>query len=162
MMPIKRITNRFTPIIDTREQYPFSFEESEFCTKPIVIKLDSGDYSIAGYEDKLFIERKANVAELAVNFTQKRWKNELERVKDYRWKFLVCEFNYEHVLVFPQGSTIPEHRRKYLKVSPAFILACISNLQVQHGINVVMASNKFLANSVCLDIMKRVYATRIS
>ena len=40
-------------IIDTREQLPFEFEMSETKT------LNIGDYSIAGFEDNIAIERKS-------------------------------------------------------------------------------------------------------
>jgi hypothetical protein len=60
--------------------------------------LYTGDYSLEGYYDnKLFvIERKGSVAELVGNITQKeKWddfKQELERLEEFRHPFVVCEF----------------------------------------------------------------------
>lgn len=53
--------------MDSREQYPYAFGGAE------VRKLDYGDYTLAGKENEIFIERKASVAELAGNLTTKRF-----------------------------------------------------------------------------------------
>ena len=61
----------FTIIKDTREQDGYTFESSSSryhtCNGMISRKLDTGDYSIEGLEDKLCIERKASVVEFANN-----------------------------------------------------------------------------------------------
>lgn len=152
----------FPPVlIDTREQKPFSFDGSVF-KETEVRKLEYGDYCLAGLEHKLFIERKATVVEIASNVVEQRFKNLIEKIRDYKWKFLICEFSYDQILMFPDGAGIPEFRKKQVKVSPAFILAYLSTLMVRYGINVAMCGNKEAANAVCIDILKRVNAARIS
>ena len=61
----------YTVIKDTREQDGYTFErfESRYhaCAGMVVQKLDTGDYSLVGLEDKLCIERKGRISELAIN-----------------------------------------------------------------------------------------------
>ena len=56
-------------IKDTREQDGYTFESFTgrytSCKGMVVKKLDTGDYSLEGLEDKLCIERKGRVSELA-------------------------------------------------------------------------------------------------
>ena len=59
-------------IVDTREQQPWSFDFNEIA----VAKLDTGDYSVAGLEEILCIERKKSVSEIANNIVDKRPKAE--------------------------------------------------------------------------------------
>ena len=104
----------FTIIKDTREQDGYTFESSSSryhtCNGMISRKLDTGDYSIEGLEDKLCIERKASVVEFAnnVGHDQVRFLKEIERMKDFRYKFLVLEFSLTDLMKFPEGSSIPE------------------------------------------------------
>jgi ERCC4-type nuclease len=70
-------------ITDTRENRNQRILEA-FCLKGIdfkVKKLEFGDYSIEGYEDKICIERKQNLTELAGNFTNGRARFEAEFIR---------------------------------------------------------------------------------
>ena len=62
---------KYTVIRDTREQEGYYFSEYGLCEGMIDQKLDTGDYSIQGMEDKVCIERKGCVEELAINLGQK-------------------------------------------------------------------------------------------
>ena len=103
----------FTIIKDTREQDGYSFAASSSryhtCNGMVSRKLDTGDYSIEGLEDKLCIERKASVVEFAnnVGHDQVRFLKEIERMKDFPYKFLVFEFSLTDLMNFPEGSSIP-------------------------------------------------------
>ena len=63
-------------IVDTREQQPWSFDFNEIA----VAKLDTGDYSVAGLEEVLCIERKKSVSEIANNIVEKRYKDWTKRM----------------------------------------------------------------------------------
>ena len=121
----------FTIIKDTREQDGYTFESSSSryhtCNGMISRKLDTGDYSIEGLEDKLCIERKASVVEFAnnVGHDQVRFLKEIERMKDFRYKFLVLEFSLTDLMKFPEGSSIPEGDWGKLKVTNKFMLKMI-------------------------------------
>ena len=64
----------FNIIIDTREQQAWEFPRHATANK----KLDTGDYSLAGMEEVLCIERKKSVSEIASNITEKRFEDVLD------------------------------------------------------------------------------------
>ena len=66
-----KTTPPFTVIKDTREQDGYFFGPFNTCAGMIEHKLDTGDYTIEGLEDKICVERKGCVEELAVNLGQK-------------------------------------------------------------------------------------------
>ena len=121
----------FTIIKDTREQDGYSFAASSSryhtCNGMVSRKLDTGDYSIEGLEDKLCIERKASVVEFAnnVGHDQVRFLKEIERMKDFPYKFLVFEFSLTDLMNFPEGSSIPESDWGKLRVTNKFMLKMI-------------------------------------
>ena len=96
----------FNVIIDSREQKPLEFNSSAI-DEIIVSKLDEGDYAIAGLEDKLCIERKASFMEVYKNVTEKRFWSEVQRMANYKYKFLVCEFSMSDVDGFPHNTGLP-------------------------------------------------------
>ena len=75
-------------ICDTREQKPLTFNEYEDVFT-IRKGLKTGDYTVEGFEDRLCIERKQSVSEIASNITQKRFTKELERMAEFPHSFLV-------------------------------------------------------------------------
>ena len=146
----------FTIIVDTREKMPWTLTASTI-DGAISKKLDTGDYSIEGYEDKVCIERKRDAAELAANVCQARFKSELERMMTYEYRYLILEFNIQDVLDYPVGSSVPPARWKKLKTRGPYIMKCISQFQVKYGINVVFAGNSRNAEYAATNIMKRIY-----
>lgn len=145
----------FNVIVDTREQQPWNFTSSSI-NEIKRQKLDTGDYSIEGMEDILCIERKQSVSELAGNITDKRFIRELERMAKFRFKFLILEFDYYSIDIFPQGSTIPEKFRKNIRVSGNYIMKMLSEIQVKYGVHVVTCMNSNYASHVASNIMKQV------
>lgn len=85
-------------IIDSREQKPLDFSDLHIrgikSLEVIIKKLDEGDYSYQGFEDKVFIERKS-CADLYGTIFQgrERFERELDRVieKDYKYRYLIIE-----------------------------------------------------------------------
>ena len=70
-------------ITDSRENRNQKVLEA-FCRKGIdfkVKKLDFGDYSIEGHENKIIVERKGSLTELAGNFCQGRTRFEAEFIR---------------------------------------------------------------------------------
>ena len=86
----------FYVIKDTREQDGYYFSKYGNCLGMVEEKLDTGDYAIQGLEDKVCVERKGWVEELAINLGQKKhaFLNEIERMKDFPHKFLILEFSF--------------------------------------------------------------------
>lgn len=150
-------TETFTAIQDTREISPWSFSKSKVITDITIAKLDVGDYSIAGLEDKVAIERKGSTAEIANNFTETRWPGFLERMQAMKYKFIICEFDWLTVLDFPYGSGIPPRKMEMVRVTPAFLVSCISKIQLDLQIPFIFAGSRAGAEAAAEGIMKRIY-----
>lgn len=147
------IDNEFTIIIDTREQKPWTFEHHAKANH----KLDTGDYSIEGLENIVAIERKRNVAEFANNITEKRFVDVVERLSKIPYSFILFEFDMDQVMSYPIGSDIPKRLWDKIRISPAFLLKHIVDLQINHNIKIVFCGNSENAEKVALSIMRRVY-----
>ena len=152
----------FTIIKDTREQEGYTFEPSSSryhtCKGMVSRKLDTGDYSIEGLEDKLRIKRKASVVEFAnnVGHDQVRFLKEIERMKDFPYKFMIFEFSLSDLMNFPEGSSIPESDWGKLKVTNKFMLKMIMEFQLYNDIHVLFCDSKKNAKWAVLSIIKRV------
>jgi ERCC4-type nuclease len=144
----------FTVIIDTREQNPWEFQYHAVANK----KLDTGDYSIEGYENVLCIERKSGMAELARNVVERRFKDVIDRMKNYKHSYILIECDYDQLMNYPNGSDVPKNKWSKIKITPKFILKFIIELQMNHGIHVMFCGNHDWAQKTALSIMKRIYA----
>ena len=63
-------------------------------------KLDTGDYSIEGLEDKICIERKGCVEELAINLGSKKktFLKEIERMESFPSQVYGVKFTLEDLI----------------------------------------------------------------
>lgn len=145
--------DKFTIIIDTREQLPWEFGYHTTSHQ----KLDTGDYSIAGFEDVLAIERKRSVSEIANNLSEKRFLDVLERMNSIRYSFILLEFNLQEVLDYPNNSEIPKKLWSKLRVSGNYILKRLVEIQMQYNINIIFCGSIENARRTAVSIMKRVY-----
>ena len=143
-------------IVDSREKTPWTFSDHNIIDLIIVQKLDTGDYAIQGLEDLLCIERKKSVTELAHNVIEKRFEREVERMMEYTHRFLLLEFDVEEVKNYPYGSDIPRHIQKKIKITGNFILSYLSNLQINNNIHVVFCSNEDGAQTIAVNLIKKV------
>lgn len=147
-----------TVLIDTREKHPWQFPEDKEFAGAISQKLDTGDYSIQGYEDIFCIERKESISELVNNMFEKRFREVLKRIEAFKYKVIILEFGMEEINKFPAGTGMP--RANFLKmknVKTNHILGFISSMSINYGIHVFLANDKVNANYLANRIMKRVY-----
>ncbi len=149
----------FTIIIDTREQKPWSFEDHE---NKAHAKLDTGDYSIQGLENLVAIERKRNVAEIANNITESRFVDVIDRLSKIPYSFLLLEFDMNSVLSYPIGSDIPKKLWGKIRISPAYIMKHLYELQIEHNIRVVFCGSSSNAETMALGLMKKIYKNHIT
>ena len=143
----------FNIIIDTREHQAWEFPRHSTANK----KLDTGDYSLGGLEDVLCIERKKSVSEIASNITEKRFEDVLERMTKYKYTYMIFEFSLTDVLMYPQGSEIPRHKWKYIRISPNFILKKLSEYMVNYNIKIIFGDSPKNAEKIAMALMRRVY-----
>ena len=152
----------FKIIKDTREKQGYTFAASRtkyhVCKGMVNRKLDTGDYSIEGLEDKVCIERKASVVELAnnVGISRKRFEAEIERMKEFPHKFLVLEFSLTDLMDFPEGSDVPNSEIKKLRVTNKYMLRFLMEMQINHNVNVIFCDSKKNAKWTVLSILKRI------
>ena len=144
------MNNNFTIVVDTREQHPWVFDQHVVANE----KLDTGDYSIKGLEDILCIERKNGIAELANNITEKRFQDVIDRMSKYKHAYILIECNYDQLMNYPIGSTIPKKLWSKIKISPGYILKFINKLSIEHNIHVIFCGCPSWAEKTALSIMK--------
>lgn len=118
----------FTVLIDTREQKPFAFRDIKGDAKdnkrPVIVPtriatLDTGDYSMAGFESKIRIERKS-AADLygSMGRNHDRFEREIERLNHFEWATVVVESDWRDLTLRP-----PEHSKLSPKTISRTILA---------------------------------------
>jgi hypothetical protein len=128
---------KYLVLRDTCEQRGkgWQFKPSDHCEGTILRNLFTGDYSLEGYyDDKTFvIERKGSCAELVANITHKeKWddfKDELTRLEEFRFPFVICEFGYSLIEKYPKGS-LPESFWSKVRVSPQFLMKRLWEIQL--------------------------------
>jgi ERCC4-type nuclease len=147
--------SNFTIIIDTREQQPWNFKNYTTASR----KLDTGDYSIEGFENIFTIERKKSVAEIANNITESRFVKELERLKNYKHKFLLLEFSLSNVIDYPIGSDVPRRVWEKLKITNKYILKYLTSISIKYDLQIFFCDNEENAEEMALSIIKRIIET---
>jgi hypothetical protein len=143
----------FTIIIDTREQMPWEFGLHTTSKH----KLDTGDYSIQGFEKLFTIERKRSVSEIANNITEHRFKDVLNRMGQIPHAFMLMEFDLEDIYQFPVGSDIPKKMWDKLKISGNYIIKYLVEAQLNHNIHILFCGCAENAERAAVGIMKRIY-----
>jgi len=153
-----KVAPPFTVVKDTREQDGYFFSEFNTCAGMIDQKLDTGDYSILGMEDKICIERKGCVEELAVNLGQKKhaFLAEVERMTPFPHKFIVLEFSLEDLIKFPDETRIPVKNKASLKITGKYMLKCLFEFQLYNNVQILFCGNKYNAFLAVSSILKRV------
>ena len=147
-------------LCDTREKTPWDFTTASNITgndSVEVKKLDTGDYTLENFEDILCIERKKSAAELYGNITEKRFHNEIIRMSEFPYKFLILEFSLSDILNFPRGSGIPKTKWKYMKVRPQFVIKKLAEYSIKYNISIIYAGNTDNAIYVATSLMKEVF-----
>jgi ERCC4-type nuclease len=147
----------YTVIKDTREQDGWYFSEYDKCAGMEVKGLNTGDYTIKGYEDIVCIERKGCTSEIAMNLGRKKapFQAEMERMKDFPFAFIICEFSMSDLLRYPEGSRVPKHRKSQVKVTGKYLLKSMIEFQVWYDTKILFCDDKRNAFIVCNSIFKR-------
>lgn len=144
-------------IQDTREKYPWNFGFHK--VEVIRQKLDTGDYSIEGYENQICIERKRTTGEIAVNLGKKakQFEAELKRMADFRFAFIICEFNLEDINIFPHNSGIPKNQWPFLRISPQFLNSRLNRWSETYGVEIVYCGNTVNAENIAISLLRESY-----
>ena len=149
--------SKYTVIKDTREQDGWFFSSYDKCEGMEIGTLHTGDYTLKGYEDIVCVERKASVSEIAMNLGRKKkpFQEEIERMKDFHFSFLILEFDMNDVLKYPEGSRVPKNARSKVKVTGKYLLKCLMEFEILYSTKIIFCGNKQNAFLVTNSIFKR-------
>lgn len=147
---------KFEVLRDTREkdQKGWIFPASGNCLGTVDQKLDTGDYTLRGYEAKFIVERKGSISEFAKNLVEKRFDRELVRLESFQYPFIVLEFELWDVVNWPMSSGIPEEKWPDLVLTPKIIMCKLNELQLKYKTKVILAGEHGL--EFTYSLMKRV------
>ena len=148
--------NNDTVIRDSREREGYYFSKFDNCNGMVVQKLDTGDYTIQGLEDKICVERKGCIEEVAINLGKKKkqFLAEIERMKEFPHRFILLEFSLDDLMKFPEGTRIPNTAN--LKITGKYILRCLMEFQVNDNVHVIFCGNKDNAFIYTHRLFKRI------
>jgi len=133
----------YTIVVDTREQLPlWTAQDVE------VRKLDAGDYSIVGYEDKFAIERKS-MADLVGTLTKghERFKRELERAMSLDFFAIVVEESYTSLITNQWSGSV------FTKMRGSQIAAIVNTLRVKYKLQIIFTNSRVEAKSQIKGMM---------
>lgn len=140
-------------LIDSRERTPFNFDGDDDFAAVKHTKVDAGDYTIEGMETIITIERKASADELLNNFYENKDRilAEFDRMKDYKFKFIVVEQDLETVMN-PQSYYINHSKknRRSPMVPVAVVMENLTNIMLKHNVHVIFAGSKAAKITKCL------------
>lgn len=153
--------HKYTIIRDTREKNGWSFDFYETCEAVVDEGLKTGDYTAKGLEGLFVIERKASSGEIALNLGKKRkqFEAELERMREFRWRYIICEFSEDTLRMFPEGSTIPKSKWKYLRMNGKFMRKLLYEYEEDYEVTIIFTDNKQEAEEVAIGLINEAYTT---
>jgi hypothetical protein len=142
-------------IQDTREKLPWSFISYEGCKEQKIKSLSEGDYTLSDYTNLIAIERKRTVNEIANNLGKKyvQFKKELEKLKKYRFKYVICEFLQAEVAIYPTG--LPPFIKKKIKIGGKFLLKRIEEVVNNYEIEFVYCNNRYDAQDKAYELITK-------
>lgn len=139
---------------DTREKMPWDFTPYEFCTAQTVQKLSAGDYVIDG-SNIIVIDRKHRVSELATNLVKyrDRFERELERMQEYTYRYILCEFTYRQLLLFPKGAGMSKYMEKKVRAKGKYLAYCTHRLSEQYNVEFIFCDNRQASLEKAMELL---------
>ncbi len=129
-------------VVDTREQDEYTFGDAKVVRR----KLDAGDYSVAGLENRVAIERK-NIDDFVntVIYQKERFHEELCALARMDFAAIVVEASLTDVL---------DHRYKS-GVRPVSVIGAAVAIMVEYRVPIIFCGNRQLACHVTHAILQR-------
>jgi ERCC4-type nuclease len=133
-----------TVVIDTREQEPYGFDPSRVV--PVRRALPAGDYSLAGRETAVAVERKslADFVATAVH-ERERFARELRALATYDFACVVVEGSLEDVLA---------HRYRS-GAHPNAVFGATVSIVVDHEVPVFFCGDRQIARRFVEELLLR-------
>ena len=134
-------------IIDTREQTPFQFERfrEQYHVETERGSLASGDYSLAGFESLVAVERK-ELGDLigCLSHDRERFTRELERLRGYDSPAIVVETPFSYI----QGG------RYRSKMNPDAAVQSLYSIMQEYRIPIFFAPDRHAAEHFTFHFLR--------
>lgn len=149
----------YTVVVDTREQAPYTFAtplregRRYYRVETIRGTLHSGDYSLAGFESRVAVERKS-LADLYSTLCQgrRRFTDELARLNAMEFAAVVIEADWQTILVYP-----PKHSQ----LNPRTVFASVVAWQQRFPrVHWWTANHRTMGEGVTLNVLARFWKER--
>lgn len=140
------MAEKVTVVVDTREQEPYSFAAERFDT--IRHALPAGDYSLAGFETDVAVERKTLEDFVHTVIRERdRFRAEILKLSTYSFACVVVEANVEDVLsgAYPSGA------------HPSSVLGAALSIIIDYGVPVYFCSNRQVACRFTCELLLRYF-----
>ena len=137
--------DKYNIVIDSREQHPLWND----C---LVKKLNVGDYSIEGFEDKIAIERKS-MTDLfgTLGKGHKRFKKELERALTLQYFAIVVEGSYDDI-------TDKAFDNSYLIKQKGYVInSILFTIHMKYKVPIFLAKNRVEAKHITRQLLTTYY-----
>lgn len=138
-----RQADTMTIIVDTREQRPWTFGGALRIERAA---LPAGDYSIAGFETSVAIERKSlDDFVQSVTWERRRFLRERDRLRSYELKTILVEAGVPDVWA---------HRYRS-KTTPQAVIASALAIEQDYGISTTWAGSRDSAEKIAAMMLSR-------
>ncbi|WP_437648320.1 ERCC4 domain-containing protein [Sorangium sp. So ce362] len=138
-----------TIIVDTREQRPWTFGDAYRLER---VALPAGDYSIAGFESVVAIERKSlDDFVHSVTWERGRFLRECERLRSYELKTILVEAGVPDVWA---------HRYRS-KTTPQAVIASALAIQQDYDITTTWAGSRDSAERIAAMMLSRYHRKHV-
>lgn len=141
----------FVIAIDKREKLPFDFSSTGTPTEAKL--LESGDYSLLGFEGAVAIERKRPV-ELFSNFTRHRDRFRREYVR-------LSQFEYAAVVIEGDLPSCSVRSSEYSSVDPSMVINSLISWSIRYNVHTWFASSRDLAQTLTYRILEKFYRLQL-
>ncbi len=147
---------KITIIHDDREKDPW---DQEYLGSGFILKqkrLKTGDYTIAGMDEILCIEKKSSWEELALNISiavhRKNFEAELRRMMEYKVRLLIIHDYYSRLRTL--------NNFRHTRTHPSVILGWLQNIQLEYGIQVMPIGPKPIAKAQVRQLLLKIVEFR--
>ncbi len=137
--------NDFVVVCDTREKLPYTFSDDTEVVREV---LNTGDYTVQGFEDVFSVERKSLPDLLkSITWERERFKDEILRADDLLGFVVIVECSIKDILEW-------NYERK---VHPNSVMGTVNNWEKYHNVEFVWSGSREEAEEATLRLLRRWY-----
>ena len=80
----------------------------------------------------------------------------MERMQDFKYAFVVCEFSLDDIINFPENTGVPKKQQKRVRVTGKYMLKALIEFQLWYNTKIIFCGSKYNAFLITNSIFKRV------